>query len=301
MRVPADSSQPRSDHRLGIFLVAASALAWSVSGIYVRLLTVDAWTTVSLRASIGALYMIAGLVLSHRRNALSVTLSIGWFGVAVAACASLSMLAFVGALYHTSIANVSVIYATTPFIAAGLGWMILKEHIPLRTIGSALAALVGVAIMVGGSFASGHLLGDALALAMAASFAIVAVIARARPGLEMLPTNILCCLFTALAGLPFAEPATATAQDWLVLALFAFTSIPLAFFMFMAGARKIPAAESGLITTLDVVLSPLWVYLIFAENPGRAAIIGGCVVFVSVAWHILGGLHWTRRLPTPSA
>ncbi|MDQ0392510.1 DMT family transporter [Labrys monachus] len=293
MSVIADSPSHRSDHRIGVFFVAASALAWSASGIYVRLLSIDAWTTVSLRAAIGAAYLIVGLLVTHRRNALAVTLSIGWLGIAVAACASLSMLAFVGALYHTSIADVSVIYATTPFVAAGLGWLVLKESVPLRTFAAALAALIGVAIMVGGSFGSGRLLGDALALAMALTFAIVAIIARARPGLEMLPTNVLCCLFTALAGLPFAAPATATAQDWLVLAVFAFTSIPLAFFMFLAGARRIPAAESGLITTLDVVLSPLWVYLIFAENPGRAALVGGCVVFVAVVWHILGGLRRT--------
>jgi drug/metabolite transporter (DMT)-like permease len=295
MSVLADSPAARSDHRIGVFFVAASSVAWSVSGIYARLLTVDAWTTVSMRAAIGAVYMLVGLLLTHRHKALPVALSIGWIGVAVAACAALSMLFFVGALFHTSIAHVSVIYATTPFIAAGLGWLILRERVPLRTLAASLAALAGVAIMVAGSFGSGRLMGDVLALGMALTFAIVAVIARDRPGLEMLPTNILCCIFTAIVGLPFASPDMATPQDWLVLSIFAFTSIPLAFFMFLAGARKIPAAESGLITTLDVVLSPLWVYLIFAENPGQAAIVGGTVVFVAVVWHIVGGLRPARR------
>src|SRR5258706_353805 len=138
MSALADSSAARSEHQLGVFLVAASAVAWSVSGIFARLLDIDAWTTVSMRAAIGAIYM-------------------------------------------------------------------------------------------------------------AFTFAIVAVIVRARPGLEMLPVNLFCCLLTALAGLPFASPASATPQDWLVLSVFAFTSIPLAFFMFLAGARKIPSAESGLI------------------------------------------------------
>jgi drug/metabolite transporter (DMT)-like permease len=290
----ADSPAARSDHPIGVFLVAASAVAWSVSGIYARLLTVDAWTTVSMRAAMGAVYMLVGLLLTHRHKALAVALSIGWIGVAVAAVAALSMLFFVGAL-HTSIANVSVIYATTPFIAAGLGWLILGERVPLRTLAASLAALAGVAIMVAGSFGSGRLMGDVLALGMALTFAIVAVIARARSGLEMLPTNILCCIFTAAIGLPFASPDVATPQDWLVLSIFAFPSIALAFFMFLAGARKIPAAESGLITTLDVVLSPLWVYLIFADNPGQAAIVGGTVVFVAVVWHIVGGLRPARR------
>jgi drug/metabolite transporter (DMT)-like permease len=289
MSALADSSAARSEHQLGVFLVAASAVAWSVSGIFARLLDIDAWTTVSMRAAIGAIYMAIGLLLVHRGRSWTAIRSIGWLGLAVAACASLSMLFFVGALFHTTIANVSVIYATTPFLAAGLAWLIMREAVPLKTLIASLAALVGVVVMVSGSFGSGHLVGDAMALGMALTFAIVAVIVRARPGLEMLPVNLFCCLLTALAGLPFASPASATPQDWLVLSVFAFTSIPLAFFMFLAGARKIPSAESGLITTLDVVLSPLWVYLIFSENPGQAAIIGGFIVFVAVVWHIVGG------------
>ncbi|GLS18342.1 permease [Labrys miyagiensis] len=295
MSAIADSAAVRSNHRLGVFLVAASAVAWSISGIFARLLTVDEWTTVSMRAAVGAVYMLVGLIAMHRGDSLKAIRSIGWFGVGVAACASLSMLFYVGALFHTTIANVSVIYATTPFWAAGLAWMIMREAVPLKTLVAALVALVGVIVMVSGSFGSGHLLGDGMALGMALSFATVAVIVRARPGLEMLPVNLFCCLFTALIGLPFASPGHATQLDWLVLAVFAFTSIPLAFFMFLAGARKIPAAESGLITTLDVVLSPLWVYLIFAENPGQAAIIGGTIVFGAVVWHVIDGLRVSRR------
>lgn len=287
------SPDTRSVHRLGVLLVVISAVAWSVSGIFARMLTVDAWTTVSLRAAIGAIYMAIGLVYVHRGDSLAAIRSIGWFGLAVSACASLSMLFYVGALYHTTVANVAVLYATTPFLAAALAWLIMREKASRRTMVATTVALLGVVVMVWGSFGSSHLLGDAMAFGMAASFAIVAVVARARPGLEMLPVNLFCCLITALAGLPFASPLAATSQDWLVLAIFAFTSIPLGFFTFLAGARRIPAAESGLITTLDVVLAPLWVYLIFAENPGPAALLGGAIVLTAVVWHILGG--WRPR------
>lgn len=283
------SPDARSVHRLGVLLVVTSAIAWSISGVFARMLSVDAWTTVSLRAAIGAVYMGVGLVYVHRGESWAAIRSIGWFGLMISACASLSMLFYVGALYHTTIANVAVLYATTPFLAAGLAWLIMRERADARTLIAASLALIGVVVMVWGSFGSSHLFGDAMALGMAASFAIVAVVARARPGLEMLPVNLFCCLITALVGLPFASPAAATSQDWLVLSVFAFTSIPLGFFTFLAGARRIPAAESGLITTLDVVLAPLWVYLIFAENPGPAALAGGAIVLAAVVWHMLGG------------
>jgi drug/metabolite transporter (DMT)-like permease len=297
MTALADSTNATTEHRLGVFFVAASAVAWSVSGVFARLLSVDMWTAVCLRAGIGAVYMAVGLVIVHRKRSLDSLLSIGWPGLCVAACGAVSMVSFIGAFFHTSVANVSVIYATTPFIAAGLGWLMMREKVATRTLVTSAVALIGVTIMVSGSFVTGRLLGDALAFLMAASFAVVAVIVRAKRSLEMLPTNLLVCLLSAGIALPFASPARATWPDLLVLTAFAFTSIALAFFMFLAGARRIPSAEAGLIITLEVVLSPFWVYLIFAENPGLPAIIGGTIVLVAVVWHILGD---RKEVPPPA-
>jgi drug/metabolite transporter (DMT)-like permease len=293
MTIALHERDAAAERRLGVALVAASAIAWSFSGVFARLLTVDVWTAVCLRSAIGTVYMAIGLVIVHRRRSLESLLSIGWPGLLVAITGAISMVAFIGAFFHTSVANVSVIYATTPFLAAGLGWIVLREAVPGRTLVAAAVALVGVGIMVAGSFVAGHLLGDFYAFVMAATFAIVAVIVRARKSLEMLPTNMLVCIFAALISLPFASPSTATPLDLAALAGFAFTSIALAFFLFLAGARRIPAAETGLITTLEVPLSPIWVYVLFGENPGLAAIVGGGIVLLAVVWQIAG----ERRAP----
>ena len=287
MTAISDPARPATEHRLGVLFVAASALAWSTSGIFARLLTVDVWTAVCLRSMFGTFYMAVAVLMVHRGRSLAATLSIGWMRIFVAITGAVSMLAFIGAFFHTSVANVSVIYATSPFLAAGLGWVVMREAVPARTLAAAGVALVGVIIMVAGSFATGHLLGDFYAFVMAATFSIVAVIVRARKSLEMLPTNMFVCIFAAAMALPFAEPGTATPVDLAALAGFAFMSIPLAFLLFLHGARRIPAAETGLITTLEVVLSPMWVFMIFGENPGIPAIVGGTIVFLAVVWHIV--------------
>ena len=49
------------------------------------------------------------------------------------------------------------------------------------------------------------------------------------------------------------------------------------------GARLIPAAEVALITLLEVVLGPLWVWLALSEQPSRATLLGGGVVIAAVA------------------
>ena len=288
MTIALQGRDTAAEHRLGVALIAASAIAWSFSGVFARLLTVDVWTAVLLRSAFGTLYMAIGLLVVHRGRALVSLRSIGWTGLFVAACGGVSMVAFIGAFFYTSVANVSVIYATSPFLAAALGWFVLRERVALRTILAAAIALGGVVIMVAGSFASGRLLGDFFAFVMAATFAVMAVMLRKNRTLDMLPTNMLVCIIAGLIAAPFARPMTATPLDLLVLAGFAFTSIALAFFLFLAGARRIPAADSGLITTLEVPLSPIWVYVLFGENPGLAVIVGGGIVLLAVLWQVAG-------------
>lgn len=283
-----------AEHRLGVMLVAGAAIAWSVSGIFARLIETDVATATCVRALFATLYMAIGHVAVHRGRSLEVLLRFGWVGLLVSVCAAVAMVSFVAAFYYTSVANIAVIYATTPFIAAALAWFILKERPGRRTLIASAIALFGVAIIVGGSFAGGSLFGDFLALMMSLSFAIVSVVVKRHPSLEMLSVNGFACLIAAAVTAPFATFSTLTLHDTTVLAAFAFTSTPLGFFMYLAGARRIPAAEAGLILTLEVALSPLWVYLLFNENPGGLALIGGVIVCSAVVWRILGELRLSR-------
>ena len=85
-----------------------------------------------------------------------------------------------------------------------------------------------------------------------------------------------------LAGFPVPTP-----YELFILALFGMTNTALAYYLVLVGARYIPAAEAGLVSTLDVVLGPVWVWLIFAEEPSKAAIIGGAIVLAAVVYYLL--------------
>lgn len=54
------------------------------------------------------------------------------------------------------------------------------------------------------------------------------------------------------------------------------------------GARLIPAAEVALITLLEIVLGPLWVWLAFSERPSTATLLGGAIVMAAVALQARG-------------
>ena len=79
-----------------------------------------------------------------------------------------------------------------------------------------------------------------------------------------------------------------------MLFLFGFTSNVLGFFLFIAGVRRMPPAEAGLIATIEILLAPLWVWLIFSEDPGTATLIGGAIVLAAVLFQISGELRRGR-------
>ena len=153
----------------GTALVLLSTLAWSFSGLFTRVLTTDVLTAIAWRAFFGALFTALPLVL-HARRRPQKRLTFSWpmvfLVLSVAACSACT----VGALFMASIANTAVIYATTPFMAAGLSFLFVGERQKARTLFASLVSLVGVVIIMSSGFGSGGLLGDVVAVGMTLTF-----------------------------------------------------------------------------------------------------------------------------------
>jgi drug/metabolite transporter (DMT)-like permease len=277
----------RGEYRLGLFLVTAAAVAWSTSGLFTRALALDTATILFWRGLFGA--MGTGLILAMipGGGGLRSFGRLGGAGVAYAGVTAASMLFFISALLHTSVAHVAVITAIVPFVAAYLAWVLLREQPGAAAIAASLAALVGVAIMVGIG-ADGQISGDLLAVCMAMCMGVMIVIARRYRGIPALAATCLASLLSAMAALPFAD-LTLSVQELGLLALFGLVNQVLGFGLFALGARRLPPMETALVTALDAPLAPFWVWLVFNETPGVATMLGGAVVFVAVTWHIVQG------------
>lgn len=285
-----------TDYETGVALIALSSLAWSASGVYSRLLTTDPWTAIAMRSLFGGLaLLLPSLFLEggwSRRQWLSVLKPAGLVLVALNV---ISQASFIGALYMTSVANVAVIYATAPFIAALLGWLLLRQRVAGRTLLAGGVCLLGVAIIVGTSFGGQSGLGNLLALSMTASFAMIIVVPRMSPGIAILPPTIVSAFLSALLFSPLASFGSLDLHNGLVLAAFGATNFSFAFVIFMAGARHVPPAEAALILTLETVLTPTWVWLFFGETPPAATLLGGGVILAAVFCHTMADVRKGRR------
>ncbi|MBV9702190.1 MAG: DMT family transporter [Methylobacteriaceae bacterium] len=290
-----------SEHRRGVALVAAGAVMWSTAGVFMRMLGLDVWTILAWRAFFGALFLFAWLVIEHRRNTWRVIRSLSLAGVLAIPAATAIMISYVTALKLTTVADVLIVNAVLPFVAAGIAWVWIGERAERRTLVAAGVALAGVVIIVGDSALSGRLLGDLLAFVTTLIFAAVMVLVRRQPQLSVATINGFGALLCAAICFQFAPGETVGIRDMAVIAAFGFTSLAFALLLFLAGARLIPSGEAGLISLLETVLGPLWVWIAFAETPTPAVIVGGIVVLAAVAWHLIGDWWRESKITDPSA
>jgi drug/metabolite transporter (DMT)-like permease len=281
--------------RRGALLVACAAMCWTSGALIVRLVTTSPWTTSLWRSVFASLFLVLVLSLVRRRSIFAQWRDGGRPVLGVAVCMAVASTCFIFSLAHTSVANTLILMSTGPYVTGLLGFLLLGERVPLRTWVSMGVALAGVVVMVSNSYSRGTIVGDLLAIVMAGSFAIATVLVRRHPEIQMAPAAALATTITGLVALPLADPLATTPRDLALLAFFGVGQFGAGFLLFMAGARLIPAAESSLIGMLEIVLGPLWVWLVLSERPGAASLAGGALILAALLVNTLVDLVTPRR------
>src|SRR5215217_3975468 len=267
--------------RRGQIYVALAAVAWSTAGVLQRQLTLDTSTQVFGRAMFAAAALLAYVAVVERGRVAQAFRSVGVAGIAVALCVATASASFIGALNHASVARVLFILAVSPVLAALFARVALGEPITRRTAQAMALALVGVTVMLGAP-GEGSVAGDGLAFLAALSFAVMVVITRWRHDVSMAPATCLSQVILVAAFVPFASPGEIGGDDVFWLAALGIGQIGLGFALLTVGARLIPAAQVGLITLLEVVLGPLWVWLALDERPSTLTLLGGAIVIAAI-------------------
>ena len=270
-------------------------MCWSSGGLIARLVTTRPWTTSLWRSLFASVFLALVLWMVRRRNIFSQWRDGGRPVLAVAVCMAVASTCFILSLAHTSVANTLILMSTGPYVAGLLGWMLLGERVVPRTWLTMGVALAGAVVMVSNSYGRGALAGDLLAIAMAGSHATATVLIRRHPGIQMAPAAALATALTFLVALPMAAPLEVAPRDLALLAFFGVGQFGAGFLLFLAGARLIPVAETSLIGMLEVVLGPLWVWLVLNERPGAASLTGGALILTALLANSVVDLVTPRR------
>ncbi|SFS43911.1 EamA domain-containing membrane protein RarD [Sulfitobacter marinus] len=270
-----------NQRKAGIVLVVASAIVFSSAGVFTNGVSTDAWGVIFWRGVAAAAFTLIYLVLRGALLAEIRAFNKPAFFVTLMMAAGTA--AFIPAFKLSSVANVALIYATAPFIAAGLSWIFIKELPTTRVIFASLAALGGVFVIVSASFGGSQLTGDFLALFMTLMMSGIMVVYRKFPS----TTAALPAALSSIVVLPFAlaygDPFAVQSHELPILIafglVFAVASVTLT-----EGARRLPSAETALLSTLEMPLAPVLAFLVLSEVPTSPAIIGGSIIFLAVVW-----------------
>ena len=294
--INAGATVSTSEERVGFLLVFLSALFWSFGGAIARFIdTGDSWTVVFWRSAWAAAFLFAFMLWRDGpRGTLALFRGMGFPGLAVALCFATASTSFVVALAYTTVANILLMQAGVPLIAALISWLLFRETVALPTWLAIAAVIAGVAIMVSESF-TGDVspVGDGLALLIAVVFSIATVITRRFAHVRMTPATCLGTIFAALFAATQTVTFATSSSDMGFLFAFGALNLGLGLACFASGARVIPAAFAALLGTLETVLGPVWVWLIHSEVPSGRTVLGGSVVFLALLVHI--GLELRRQ------
>ena len=298
-------SAPAGDTRRGMALVFGAALAWSFGGVIARSLeTSDPWTIIGWRSLVAALFLIGFMLWRDGpRGTVRLFRNMGWPGISVGVCFVASSVSFIIALGYTSVANILLMQAGVPLIAALLGVVFLRERVDAVTWGAILMVIAGIAVMVSDSFgADVSPVGDSLALLIAFTFAGATVITRRHSGVRMAPAVTLGCMIGTAIGFSLSGGLAVSVHDAALLMLFGAFNLGLGLALFVTGARMVPSVIAALISTLEPVLGPIWVWIVHNEVPTARTLAGGAIVFAALMGHILWQWRMSRRmaLPIPS-
>lgn len=275
-----------SRYLFGIACCCLATLGWSLSGLFVRWVPdLDGWAVNGYRAPATAVCLLVYLAARYRGDLMrhlwpkqpqALFIVAAFFGV--------GSTLYVYALTKGTVASVSVLGATSPFFAALLAWLVMRERTSAVALVATIVALVGVAIVVQAeksALATG-LSAAVISLGYAFCFAGQTVWLRRYRDLEMIPGIALGGLLVfAFVGLFVGLPALPLWQIGL-LALMGLVQLALPLILFAAGAKRVPVVPAMLIALADVVLNPFWVWLVHGEQPPSGTVAGGALILSAI-------------------
>lgn len=271
--------EPRSK---GFVIVAFAAFLLSLDPIFIRFSGVSGFDTAFLFGFFTSVSIPIFIKLVNRRSVYSVLKEGGRPLFISAGLMLVSASSFVLSVKYTSVVNVVIILSGAPALSALFSWVYLREKTSFSAWVSILFVILGIFIVVSGSFDSGNLLGDSLALLSVTGISLNQTFLRKHKGLSRLSTVGLGGFFIALIMFFPATPSNYSFNTWVIMGIMGLLSAPLGRVLSQVGTRYLVASEVGMIIMLEAVLAPIWALYFFNEIPSSASLLGGGIIFLTI-------------------
>ena len=261
--------------RSSIGCILLACVCWSFSGLLTRLIPWNALTIAGFRALVAAVFL--GAARKNYRPANTFGNWLGAFGVMA------TSVLFMFANKYTSAANAIVLQYAMPVVVILFEAMVRKKRPSKLDVAGVAVILAGVVLCFCEGMSAEGMLGNALALGAAFTYAIVYLAAR-RPDCDALSYAYQGNLVTAVLALylPFDPGVTVAATPFLA-ALGMGVVLMLGYLFFSIGMKRgVPPVTAAIVSNIEPILNPTWCFLFLGEFPGVLSTIGAIVVLAAV-------------------
>ena len=284
--------------RFGLTVTLLGALMFVPDTLVLRIIDADMMNVAVLRALFAFVVTVIGIGFFARHTIPTRAELFQGSTLLFILLHGLGTVLFLTSLGLTSVANVLLISATAPFLAALMSYFVLGERIDRMTAFGIVAVFAGVGIIASGSLGGGALIGNLVALGNAAMSAAYYVVVRHTSERSQLVPSALGFLVTALVAWPFAGTFGFSVDQIVWIGISGGVILAGGSALLILGPRYLPAPEVTMIIMLESVAAPVLVWLVLGENPGVRSVIGGGVIFAALVVHTLW--RW-RSAGRPSA
>ena len=267
----------------GPLLIFLGALSLSFGGLIVKSFEgATLWQILFWRSFFFTLTVLAFLIISYKKDTFKSFYVSGLPGFFGGIILSFGFCGYVFAMYNTTVANTNFIISLQILFLAIFGYFFLKEKISAITLISIFLAITGVLLMVGNSLSPGELSGNLAAFSMPIVFAILIVIIRKYPNVDMVPAQFVAGLSSCIIGFFLSTKIMISPHDIFLGFLAGCFQVGFGFIFITIGARTTPSAMVGIIMLSESILGPLWAFIFISETPSSFALIGGATIFFAV-------------------
>ena len=267
----------------GPLLIFLGALSLSFGGLIVKSFEgASLWQILFWRSFFFTLTVLAFLIISYKKDTFKSFYVSGLPGFFGGIILSFGFCGYVFAMYNTTVANTNFIISLQILFLAIFGYFFLKEKISVITLISIFLAMTGVLLMVGNSLSPGELSGNLAAFSMPIVFAILIIIIRKYPNVDMVPAQFVAGVSSCLVGFLLSTKLMISPNDIFLGFLAGFFQVGFGFIFITIGARTTPSAIVGVIMLSESVLGPIWAFLFVSERPSFFGIMGGAIILFAV-------------------
>ena len=267
----------------GPILVIFGAVCLSFGGIIVKSFEgANLWQILFWRQFFFVLLVAIFLLFTYKKKVFFALYQSGIPGFIGGLILGLGFSAYVFAMYNTTVANANFIIQTQAIFLAIFGYLFLKEKISKLTLASIILAMSGILLMVGNSLSPGQLFGNLVAFIMPISFAVLIIIVRKYPKVDMVPLQLVAGIVAMMIGYFVSSKISVSTNDLILGFLAGFFQVGLGFIFITIGAKKTLSAMVGILMMTEAVLGPFWAWIFLDENPQFYTLVGGLIILFAV-------------------